>query len=156
VGGHGNSDPEIPTAADLAIRQLQLLTFALQTFDMRPIISALQKTAAAWTPSMRTVRSPRISWKLDSICTKCRVQQFRQISQSRQLADGLNVVDHPARIVRVNKKHGPGLIILGMYNFCPRKQSLMHLSSNSSDSHYRIHPGIMAGTAVGLENQTDC
>ncbi|KAJ5864418.1 uncharacterized protein N7529_006334 [Penicillium soppii] len=81
---------------------------------MRPIFSALQKSAAAWTLPSRAIRNPRISWKLDSICAKCRVQQSRQISQSRQLADGLNVVDHPARIVRVNKKHGPGLIILAL------------------------------------------
>lgn len=63
---------------------------------------------------MRAVRSPHVSSKLNSIRAKYRLQQFRQISQSRQLGDSLNIVDHPARLVRVNKKHGPGLIILGM------------------------------------------
>jgi hypothetical protein len=123
---------------------------------MRPIFSALQKSAAAWTLPSRAIRNPRISWKLDSICAKCRVQQSRQISQSRQLADGLNVVDHPARIVRVNKKHGPGLIILGMYSFSCRKQSLMHRSPYSFDPYHCIHSGIMASAALGLENQVDC
>lgn len=82
---------------------------------MRPIFSALQKTSArVWTPPTRAIRSPRVPSKINSICAKYRLQQFRHISQSRQLAEGLNIVDHPARLVRVNKKHGPGLIILGM------------------------------------------
>ncbi|CAI7668767.1 unnamed protein product [Penicillium bialowiezense] len=81
---------------------------------MRPIFSAVQKTASAWTLPTRALRAPRISSKLDSICAKCRVQQFRQISQSRQLADSLNIVDHPARLVRTKQKHGPGLIILAL------------------------------------------
>lgn len=81
---------------------------------MRPIFSALQKTSArVWTPPTRAIRSPRVPSKINSICAKFRLQQFRHISQSRQLAEGLNIVDHPARLVRVNKKHGPGLIILG-------------------------------------------
>ncbi|KAJ5421752.1 Surfeit locus 1 [Penicillium cf. griseofulvum] len=82
---------------------------------MRPIFSALQKASAkVWTPPTRTVRCPRVSSKINFISAKYRLQQFRHISQSRQLADGLNIVDHPARLVRVNKKHGPGLIILAL------------------------------------------
>ncbi|KAJ5780974.1 hypothetical protein N7457_006134 [Penicillium paradoxum] len=82
---------------------------------MRPIFSALQKTAArAWTQPIRAIRSAQGSSKLNSLYAKYRPQQFRNISQSRQLAEGLNVVDHPARLVRVNKKHGPGLIILAL------------------------------------------
>ncbi|KAJ5336985.1 uncharacterized protein N7506_005007 [Penicillium brevicompactum] len=81
---------------------------------MRPIFSAVQKTATAWTPYTRAIRSPRISWKPNSICAQCRVQQSRQISQSRQLADSLNIVDHPAKLVRTKQKHGPGLIILAL------------------------------------------
>lgn len=92
---------------------------------MRPIFSALQKTSArAWTPPTRALRNPRVPSKINSLCAKYRLHQFRHISQSRQLADGLNIVDHPARLVRVNKKHGPGLIILGMLMFnatYPRK-----------------------------------
>jgi surfeit locus 1 family protein len=70
----------------------------------------------SWTSPIRTVQSTPLRSKLDSICAKCRGQQFRQITQSRQMAESLNIVDHPARLVRVNKKHGPGLIILGMFN----------------------------------------
>ncbi|KAJ5306544.1 hypothetical protein PENANT_c031G09132 [Penicillium antarcticum] len=82
---------------------------------MRPIFSALRESAiGAWASPTRTVRSTQLRLKLDSICAKCRGQQFRQISQSRQLAESLNIVDHPARLVRVNKKHGPGLIILAL------------------------------------------
>ncbi|KAJ5124737.1 uncharacterized protein N7515_008562 [Penicillium bovifimosum] len=82
---------------------------------MRPIFSALQKTATrAWSAPARAARSAQVSSKLGSIAAKYRASQFRHISQSRQLADGLNVVDHPARLVRVNKKHGPGLIILAL------------------------------------------
>ncbi|CAG7954556.1 unnamed protein product [Penicillium nalgiovense] len=82
---------------------------------MRSIFSALQKTSArVWTPPTRVVQSPRVPLKINSICAKYRLQQFRHISQSRQLAESLNIVDHPARLVRVNKKHGPGLIILAL------------------------------------------
>ncbi|CAG8023013.1 unnamed protein product [Penicillium olsonii] len=81
---------------------------------MRPIFSSLRKTAAAWKLPVQGARPLGISGKLDSICAKCRVQQFRQISQSRQLADNLNIVDHPAKLVRVKQKHGPGLIILAL------------------------------------------
>lgn len=90
----------------------------LKPADMRPIFSALQKTAArTWTQPIRTVRTPQVPSKLNFNNAKCRTQQFRNISQSRSLANGLNVVDHPARLVRVNKKHGPGLIILGTCMF---------------------------------------
>ncbi|OGE54478.1 hypothetical protein PENARI_c006G03974 [Penicillium arizonense] len=82
---------------------------------MRPIFSVIRKSATgAWASPTRTVRSAQLRSKLDSICAKCRGQQFRQISQSRQLAESLNIVDHPAKLVRVNKKHGPGLIILAL------------------------------------------
>jgi surfeit locus 1 family protein len=56
-------------------------------------------------------------FKLDSICARCRTQQIRFQSQFNQMADDprwLSVVDHPAQIVRTGRKHGPGLIILGM------------------------------------------
>jgi len=67
----------------------------------------------AWSLPARAVRSPN-PWKSDSICSRCRLQQKRQFTQSRHLADqnGFNV-DNPAKLVRVNQKHGPGLIILG-------------------------------------------
>ncbi|KAJ5162348.1 hypothetical protein N7492_007740 [Penicillium capsulatum] len=82
---------------------------------MRSILSALQRTApAAWKTPTRVIRIPDMAWKLESICAKCRLQQRRQFSRSRELADSLTNVDHPAKLVRVNQKHGPGLIILAL------------------------------------------
>ncbi|KAL1995494.1 hypothetical protein VTN49DRAFT_1681 [Thermomyces lanuginosus] len=60
----------------------------------------------------------------NSICARCRRQQllqtqFQQLrfNSNRQLADDprwISVVDHPAKIVRTGRKHGPGLIILAL------------------------------------------
>jgi len=50
------------------------------------------------------------------LCLRCRRQQLR-LSSNRQLADDarwVSVVDNPPQIVRTGKKHGPGLIILGI------------------------------------------
>ncbi|KAA8645656.1 cytochrome oxidase assembly protein SHY1 [Aspergillus tanneri] len=84
---------------------------------MRSIFSVLQRTAtSSWQPVSMSLRDPRMIFKLDSICARCRRQQIRFYS-SRQLADDprwLSVVDHPARIVRTGNKHGPGLIILAL------------------------------------------
>lgn len=81
---------------------------------MRPLFSVLQKTApAAWKLPTRGIRTPDAAWKFESVCTKCKLQQRRQFSRSRELTDSLLNVDHPAKLVRVNQKHGPGLIILG-------------------------------------------
>ena len=85
------------------------------------------------------MRSAQLRSKLDSICAKCRGQQFRQISQSRPLAESLNIVDHPAKLVRVNKKHGPGLIILGMFNaICFLGQSPYPRNSLLTDAFNRL------------------
>lgn len=81
---------------------------------MRPLFSTISRTApAAWAFPVRGVQNSAPVWKVDSICTRCRVQQKRQFSKSRPLGDSLFNVDHPAKLVRVNQKHGPGLIILG-------------------------------------------
>lgn len=89
---------------------------------MRSIFSVLNRTTAtAWQPPTRTLRSPRTALKLDSICARCRQHQIRY-SSNRQLADDprwISVVDHPAQVVRAGRKHGPGLIILGI---APRVQ----------------------------------
>ncbi|KAJ5152969.1 Cytochrome oxidase assembly protein shy1 [Penicillium canariense] len=82
---------------------------------MRSLFSALQRaTPAAWTLPARGARNTSTAWKLDSICTRCRLQQKRQFTKSRQLTDSLLNVDHPAKLVRINQKHGPGLIILAL------------------------------------------
>ena len=89
---------------------------------MRPLFSVLQKTApAAWKLPTRGIRTPDAAWKFESVCTKCKLQQRRQFSRSRELTDSLLNVDHPAKLVRVNQKHGPGLIILGML---PQRNSI--------------------------------
>lgn len=84
--------------------------------SMRSLFSVLQRTTpAAWTLPVRGAQSSAPAWKVDSICTRCRLQQKRQFSKSRQLTESLLNVDHPAKLVRVNQKHGPGLIILGQW-----------------------------------------
>ncbi|OOQ90705.1 Cytochrome oxidase assembly protein shy1 [Penicillium brasilianum] len=82
---------------------------------MRSLFSVLQRTTpATWTVPVRAAQSSAPAWKVDSICTRCRLQQKRQFSKSRQLTESLLNVDHPAKLVRVNQKHGPGLIILAL------------------------------------------
>lgn len=84
--------------------------------SMRSLFSVLQRTApATWAAPVRAAQSSAPAWKVDSICTRCRLQQKRQFSKSRQLTESLLNVDHPAKLVRVNQKHGPGLIILGQW-----------------------------------------
>ncbi|KAI9039126.1 cytochrome oxidase assembly protein SHY1 [Aspergillus affinis] len=87
---------------------------------MRSVFEVLQRTATtAWKqpPIASALRGPRATFKLDSICARCRRQQVRFNSQGRQLGDDprwLSVVDNPAQIVRTGNKHGPGLIILAL------------------------------------------
>ncbi|KAJ5768047.1 hypothetical protein N7533_000630 [Penicillium manginii] len=83
---------------------------------MRQFFSTLLRRAppSAWALPPRA-GNQNVAWSLDSICCRCRLQQQkRQFTQSRQLTDSLSVVDHPAKLVRVNEKHGPGLIILAL------------------------------------------
>lgn len=87
---------------------------------MRPIFSVLQRAAPrAWQhPISSSARSPRTAFELDSICARCRRQQTQvRFFNGQQMGDDqrwLSVVDHPAQVVRTGRKHGPGLIILGM------------------------------------------
>ncbi|KAL4786473.1 SURF1 family-domain-containing protein [Aspergillus varians] len=87
---------------------------------MRPIFSALQRAAPrAWQhPISSSARSPRTTFKLDSICARCRRQQTQvRFFNGQQMGDDarwLSVVDQPAQIVRTGRKHGPGLIILAL------------------------------------------
>ncbi|KAJ5937383.1 hypothetical protein N7454_004683 [Penicillium verhagenii] len=82
---------------------------------MRPIFSILRKNApTAWTLPTRVARNTNAISKLDSICTTCHLQQRRQFTKTRELNEGAFDVDNPAKLVRVNQKHGPGLIILAL------------------------------------------
>ncbi|KAJ5930656.1 hypothetical protein N7466_006149 [Penicillium verhagenii] len=82
---------------------------------MRPIFSILRKSApTAWTLPTRVARNTNAISKLDSICTTCHLQQRRQFTKTRELTEGAFDVDNPAKLVRVNQKHGPGLIILAL------------------------------------------
>lgn len=84
---------------------------------MRSVLSALNRTAAtAWAqpPTTAAMRGPRAAFKFDSICARCRRQQVRSYQNMADDPRWLSVVDNPARIVRTGRKHGPGLIILGM------------------------------------------
>ncbi|KAL4821080.1 SURF1 family-domain-containing protein [Aspergillus spinulosporus] len=86
---------------------------------MRPILSVAQRAVPrAWQHPISFTRSPRTSFKLDSICARCRRQQMQvRFFNGQQMGDDprwLSVVDHPAQIVRTGRKHGPGLIILAL------------------------------------------
>ncbi|KAJ5118630.1 hypothetical protein N7448_010335 [Penicillium atrosanguineum] len=81
---------------------------------MRPLFSVLRSTPAAWSVPVRAVRTSEQT-KFDSICSRCWLQQKRQFTQSRRLTDqNAFSVDNPAKLVRVNQKHGPGLIIIAL------------------------------------------
>lgn len=135
---------------------------------MRSIFSVLNRTAAtAWRPPTRTLRSPRAALKLDSICARCCQHQLR-FSSNRQLADDprwLSVVDHPAQVVRAGRKHGPGLIILGI---APRVQQQQQQKFHSNqwmmmlinvycsfNPYHLIRPRNLASPAPRLENKPD-
>ena len=130
---------------------------------MRSIFSVLNRTAAtAWQPPTRTLRSPRTALKLDSICARCRQHQIRFSSNNRQLADDprwISVVDHPAQVVRAGRKHGPGLIILGIAPMLPAtlKWTMMMLIVVycSFNSYHLIRPRNLASPAPRLENKPD-
>ncbi|KAJ5884990.1 Surfeit locus 1 [Penicillium taxi] len=77
---------------------------------MRSLFSVLQRSSPTWSLPGRTVRKPIAATNVEFIYARCRIQQQRPFSYSRQLKD-FNV-DHPATLVRVGQKHGPGLIIL--------------------------------------------
>lgn len=87
-------------------------------FDMNSPFSGLYRAASAFSRSSRLLRNtPRSSPIPDSVCAKCRRQQIR-FNSGRQLADDpqwVSPIDQPAQIVRVGKRHGPGLIILGTH-----------------------------------------
>ncbi|KAJ5798099.1 uncharacterized protein N7503_007395 [Penicillium pulvis] len=80
---------------------------------MRPAFLFLQRTSPTWTLPIRVGRHTNATSKFDSICTRC-PQQRRQFTKARELNQGLLDVDNPAKLVRVNQKHGPGLIILAL------------------------------------------
>ncbi|KKA17070.1 COX1 assembly protein Shy1 [Rasamsonia emersonii CBS 393.64] len=84
---------------------------------MNSPFSGLYRAASAFSRSSRLLRNtPRSSPIPDSVCAKCRRQQIR-FNSGRQLADDpqwVSPIDQPAQIVRVGKRHGPGLIILAL------------------------------------------
>lgn len=106
------------------------------SIDMRPIFSVLQRTAPrAWQhPISSSARSPRSTWKLDSICARCRRQQMQvRFFNGQQMGDDprwISVVDQPAQIVRTGRKHGPGLIILGILNLTLQNDCLRDRITN--------------------------
>ncbi|KAI2786653.1 Cytochrome oxidase assembly protein shy1 [Penicillium oxalicum] len=82
---------------------------------MRSILSVVQRTSVGvWSAPARGAQTSVLAWKADGVCSRCRLQQSRQFSNSRPVTDSLLNVDHPAKLVRVNRKHGPGLIILAL------------------------------------------
>ncbi|KAL5337568.1 SURF1 family-domain-containing protein [Aspergillus crustosus] len=87
---------------------------------MQSIFSALRRTAPrAWQHAIASpTRNPRTTLKTDSACARCRRQQMQIRSYNgQQMGDDarwLSVVDHPAKLVRTGRRHGPGLIILAL------------------------------------------
>ncbi|KAJ5219878.1 hypothetical protein N7468_009082 [Penicillium chermesinum] len=86
---------------------------------MRPLFSTLAKgsiprsSLSAWKISLRPVRAANVPAKSESIYSRFNLHR-RPFTQSLQLRDSLYNVDHPAKLVRVNQKHGPGLIIIAL------------------------------------------
>lgn len=84
---------------------------------MQSLNSILRRTASvSWRASARMVPRPGVSPNYNPMHLRCRQPQIRRSSGPRQLADDprwLSVVDNPAKIVRVGRKHGAGLIVLG-------------------------------------------
>lgn len=91
---------------------------------MRSIFSVLHRTATtSWHPPTRTLRTPRIAFSQPDpkICARCRQHQIRFSSNNQHPGDDarwLSVIDNPSQVVRVGRRHGPGLIILGMMHGC--------------------------------------
>lgn len=105
--------PNQPPQHSLSVPRLP---WRLHCIAMQPFLSVLaRKAPATWSLPARAFRNTTPTWKLAPICLRCRLQQRRQFTQSRRLTDQGNLlnVDHPAKLVRVNQKHGPGLIIIG-------------------------------------------
>jgi surfeit locus 1 family protein len=79
----------------------------------------LHQLRAARPLSRRLQKPP-----LPSQCPACRQPFSQSARRPRQAADDpdfLSIVDHPPNLVRAGrKKHGPGLIILGVYNLSPQ------------------------------------
>ena len=95
------------------------------------------------------------------VITKYEAQQFQVRFFNGQMGDDprwLSVVDHPAQIVRTGRKHGPGLIILGMPFVVAFARWPIKMSANFVDSfnpNYFLRPRDMAGSTPGLENKVD-
>ncbi|KAJ5738361.1 hypothetical protein N7493_001516 [Penicillium malachiteum] len=82
---------------------------------MRSYFSFLQRASpTSWHLPTLVGRDTRATSRFNLICPGCRSQQWRQFSKTRRLTENLFNVDHPAKLVRVNQKHGPGLIILAL------------------------------------------
>jgi hypothetical protein len=84
----------------------------------------------------------------------------RHISQtarrrSKQAADDPNfmsIVDNPPNLIRTGRRHGPGLIVLGLSSAFSSNRSPANLTSSHSNN--RICTGDLASTATRLEIQT--
>lgn len=98
--------------------------------NMRPLLSALARgplsrgSIPLWKTPIRPVRTADAPAELQSIYGRQHLQS-RPFTHSFVLRDSLYNVDHPAKLVRVNQKHGPGLIIIGMLSHSRRRATFL-------------------------------
>lgn len=141
---------------------------------MRPLLASLSKATKFSSRSLQKglhIQQQQNLSIFDSVCLRCRQQlQFRQRQQrnfntgSRRLhqqpADDpqwVSPIDRPSQIVRVGRRHGPGLILLGtpLPLLVYKSLSLSLIIIQSSHPHNSLCPRNLASPKTRLENQTD-
>ena len=70
--------------------------------------------------------------------------------------DFMSVVDHPPSLVRSGRRHGPGLIVLGITSFKQSSPAARLTPVHSFDPRHSLCTRHMAGAAPGLEDEADC
>ena len=116
-------------------------------------------------PAKSPIQSP---W----ICSRCLRQQRRYAQTAVDDPNFTSIVDHPAKLVRTGRKHGYGIIILGINSPSDVHSNPSHFSTLSLPSislyykktnnifppsahpHYRLRPRHLADPAPQLENHS--
>ena len=81
---------------------------------MKSSTSAL-RSFASLLPPRRPQRVSRLA-HTPIVCARCLKAQIRGVHTPAEEPGFTSVVDHPPNLVRTGRKHGPGLILLGMFS----------------------------------------